>query len=87
NLAVKSCISLDEAFKKLGYTVPQREELTSNELGQLLMDASVIDAKTLDGAMRQSKENKLPGGRCLVQARSIAPMMLASALTAQVLLR
>jgi hypothetical protein len=87
NLAVKSCISLDDAFKQLGYTVPQREELASNELGQLLMDAGVVDAKTLDNAMRDSKEKKLPVGRCLVLSRSLAPMMLASALTAQVLLR
>lgn len=87
NLAVKGRMSLEEAFNRLGWTPPVREEVTSGELGELLTAAGIVDKTVLEQAMRQSMENNLPLGRCLVLARALSSSMLTSALTAQVLLR
>ncbi len=87
NLAVKNCVSLEEAFKELGWKAPTREVMVGNELGELLLEAGVVSRADLDSALRQSRENKLPLGRCLVLARTLTSALLASALTAQVLLR
>lgn len=87
NAASKSKIPLEEAFKRLGWQPPQRETMSSNELGELLFTAGVVTRERLDEASKQSQDNNLPVGRCLVLARAISPALLASALTAQVLLR
>lgn len=87
NASIKSKISLEEAFKKLGWQPPQRETVPATELGELLLTAGVLTPERLEEAMRQSQENSLPVGRCLVLNRAISPALLASALTAQVLLR
>ena len=87
NLAVKNCVSLENAFRELGWKAPTGELLVGNELGELLLEAGVVSRADLDAALRQSRENKLPLGRCLVLARTITSALLASALTAQVLLR
>lgn len=87
NAAIKSKISLEEAFTKLGWHPPQRETVPSTELGELLLAAGIVTHERLEEAMRQSMENSLPVGRCLVLARAISSSLLASALTAQVLLR
>ena len=87
NLAVKNCVSLEEAFKELGWKAPTRELLVGSELGELLLEAGVVTRTDLDNALKQSRENKLPLGRCLVLSRSLTSALLASALTAQVLLR
>jgi hypothetical protein len=87
NVAIKGCISVDEAFKRLGWKPPQREVLPGNELGELLLESGVVERRVLDDAMRQSRENNLPLGRCLVLSRSLPASLLTSALTAQVLLR
>lgn len=87
NVAVKGCLSLEEAFHRLGWKAPQRETIPGSELGELLLDAGIVDRTALDEAMRQSQENNLPLGRCLVLSRALPSTLLASALTAQVLLR
>jgi len=87
NVAVKGCLSLEEAFNRLGWKAPQRETMPGNELGELLLDAGIVDRSVLEDAMRQSQENNLPLGRCLVLSRAVSSTLLASALTAQVLLR
>jgi len=87
NLAVKSCLPLDEAFRVLGWKAPTKELMVGNELGELLLEAGVVGRPALDSALKQSRENKLPLGRCLVLTRSVSSTLLASALTAQVLLR
>src|ERR1700733_14185429 len=43
NVAVRSCISLEEAFKRLGWKAPERESMPGSELGELLMEAGVVD--------------------------------------------
>lgn len=87
NLACKSKIPLEEAFRRLGWQPPQRESMSSNELGELLQAAGVVTSERMEEAVRQSHENNLPVGRCLVLNRAVSPALLASALTAQVLLR
>jgi hypothetical protein len=87
NVAIKSCIPLEDAFSRLGWKAPQRETMPGSELGELLLEAGIVSSKILDEAMLQSQDNNLPLGRCLVLARALASSLLASALTAQVLLR
>jgi hypothetical protein len=87
NVAVRSCIPLEEAFKRLGWKAPERESMPGSELGELLMEAGVVDRRILEEGLIQSQENNLPLGRCLVLARALPASLLASALTAQVLLR
>lgn len=87
NVAIKGCIPLEEAFSRLGWKAPQRESMPGSELGELLLEAGVVTRDKLEEAMTQSTENNLPLGRCLVLARALASSLLASALTAQVLLR
>jgi hypothetical protein len=87
NVAVKACVSADEAFKRLGWKPPEREALPGTELGELLLDAGAVDRRALEESLWQSKENNLPLGRCLVLSRAVPSNLLVSALTAQVLLR
>lgn len=87
SLAVKNCTSLENAFRELGWKAPAKEQMVSSELGELLLEAGVVTRTDLDNAVRQSLENKLPLGRCLVVSRTITSGLLAAALTAQVLLR
>ena len=87
NVAVKACVSLADAFTRLGWTPPEREIVPGTELGELLQEAGAVDRRALDEAMRQSHENNLPLGRCLVLSRAVPSNILSSALTAQVLLR
>jgi hypothetical protein len=87
NVAVKACIPLDEAFKRLGWRPPQREIMPGTELGELLLESGAVERRALDESLRQSRENNLPLGRCLVLTRAVSSSLLTSALTAQVLLR
>lgn len=89
NVCIKGHISLDDAFRRLGWTPPaeRNEVVASGELGKLLTDSGIVSPGVVDQCMRQSEENNLPLGRCLVLARAITSNILASALTAQVLVR
>ncbi|MGD9683144.1 MAG: hypothetical protein AB7W16_18295 [Candidatus Obscuribacterales bacterium] len=89
NVCIKGHISLDDAFRRLGWAPPaeRSEVVASGELGKLLADSGIVSPGVVDQCMRQSEENNLPLGRCLVLARAITSNILASALTAQVLVR
>ncbi|MBZ0187600.1 MAG: hypothetical protein K8F91_15235 [Candidatus Obscuribacterales bacterium] len=89
NVCIKGHISLDEAFKRLGWDGPGKrgEIVASGELGKLFIDAGIVSSIVVGQCMQQSEENNLPLGRCLVLARAISSNLLASALTAQVLVR
>lgn len=89
NVCIKGHISLDDAFRRLGWAPPaeRNEVVASGELGKLLADSGIVSPGVVDQCMRQSEENNLPLGRCLVLARAITSNILASALTAQVLVR
>jgi hypothetical protein len=87
SVSVQNGLTLEEGFQKLGWKLPQRESLPGSELGELLRDANIVGQQMLDAALKQSRDNNLPLGRCLVLARAIPAPLLSSALTAQVLLR
>ncbi len=88
NQCARTQVPLEETFRRLGWTPPaERTTNTSNELGRLLIDCGVITETVLEQGLRQSIENDLPLGRCLVLSRVITANFLASALTAQVLFR
>ncbi len=88
NVCIKGRLSLDDSFRRLGYNPPEaRDIVPSGELGNLLHDAGLVSREILEQCMRQSEENNLPLGRCLVLARAITSHILANALTAQVLVR
>lgn len=87
-VSIKGRLPLDESFRRLGWQPPaERDLVPSGELGNLLMAAGIVDKAVLDDCLRQSEENNLPLGRCLVLARAVSSNMLTSALTAQVLVR
>ncbi len=88
NQCARTQVPLEETFRRLGWTPPaERTTNTTNELGRLLIDAGIITEAVLEQGLRQSVENDLPLGRCLVLSRVITANFLASALTAQVLFR
>lgn len=87
NVSIKGNMPLEESFRRLGWRPPERETMPSNELGDLLLEAGVVGRERLEEAVRQSQENNLPLGRCLVLARALSSSLLASALTAQVMVR
>src|SRR5579885_1423040 len=88
NACVKAKIPLDEAFRRLGYKPPEdRDIVSTGELGEMLINAGIVTRAVLDDCIRQSEDNNLPLGRCLVLARAVSQHLLTSALTAQVLVR
>lgn len=90
NVCIKGRISLDDAFKRLGWTPPEttdEQKASAGELGELLVQSGLLDRSMLEQAQWQGRENNLPLGRCLVLNRMITSVMLQSALTAQVLIR
>lgn len=89
NVSVKGKITLEETFRRLGWTPPADvdHQAGGGELGDLLVKAGLLDKAVLEQAQWQSQENNLPLGRCLVLNRALSSNMLQSALTAQVLIR
>ncbi len=88
SVAITGKLPLEEAFRRLGFKAPaDREVIATGELGELLIAAGVITQPILEECLRQSEENNLPLGRCLVLARAVSSNLLTSALTAQVLVR
>lgn len=88
SICITSKVPLEEAFQRLGFVAPaEREVIATGELGELLISAGIITKPVLDECLRQSEENNLPLGRCLVLARAVSSNLLTSALTAQVLVR
>jgi len=88
SICITSKVPLEEAFRRLGFKAPaEREVVATGELGELLIAAGIITKPVLEECLRQSEENNLPLGRCLVLARAVSSNLLTSALTAQVLVR
>src|SRR5262245_11016740 len=48
NLAVKSCITVDAAFQKLGWSPPEKHGVPATELGELLMEAGIVSPKVME---------------------------------------
>ncbi len=69
----------------VGFTKELR--VPTARLGELLVEADIIDQSQLDDALKTSQETGLPLGRILVLTGAISEEMLSAALTAQVLVR
>ncbi|MDZ4835503.1 MAG: hypothetical protein SGJ27_17145 [Candidatus Melainabacteria bacterium] len=88
SVCITGKVPLEEAFRRLGFKPPaEREVVATGELGEILISAGVITPPILEECLRQSEDNNLPLGRCLVLARAVSSNLLTSALTAQVLVR
>ena len=78
-------IELDDALQRLGWS--KQEGMRTNKLGELLLTAGIINTMQLDLALAQSEHSGLPLGRVLVNFSLISEQLLASALSAQLLVR
>lgn len=80
-----SQVSFDEALHKVGWK--QDEDKESNKLGELLLASEVVPGDQLETAMRTSQATGLPLGRLLISLGTLSDEVLATALTAQSLIR
>jgi len=78
-------LSLDDALKTLHWF--QQEDVVTNKLGELLLEAEIVTKEQLQSALGQCESIGLPLGRVLVVTSIITEPMLAAALNAQVLVR
>lgn len=88
NALVKSAkdgSSFDEALKSLGWQ--SRPAGVTNKLGELLVDAGILDEAQLSDCLATSRETGMPLGRVLLFKRSISDDLLVAALRAQRLVR
>jgi hypothetical protein len=87
NVAVKNRVSLQQAFVKLGWRPPMEDVVPISDLGELLLEAGIVTPRSLEEAVKNSKDYGLPLGRCLVVNKALNANILGSVLTAQVLMR
>ncbi|HEY9773408.1 MAG TPA: hypothetical protein V6C81_06325 [Planktothrix sp.] len=78
-------LSLDDALKSLKWY--QQEDVVTNKLGELLLEAEIVDKNQLQSALSQCETIGLPLGRVLVITSNLSEPMLTAALNAQVLVR
>lgn len=73
--------SLDEALRSLG--IQSRPKGGTNRLGELLIDAGVLNEDQLNDCLLTSRETGMPLGRVLIFKRIITDEVLVAALRAQ----
>ncbi len=84
-LLSRNKIELDEALKQSGFLVEIAAD--SNKLGELLIDAELVEKLDLERALGYSRDTGLPLGRTLVTVGCISEETLATALKVQELVR
>jgi len=84
-LAYKESVPLAEAFERSG--VVQPEDHLSNKLGQLVLDAQVVDLPILENALEVNPRTGLPLGHILCYRSIISQQLLETALLGQQLIR
>lgn len=84
-LAYKESVPLSDAFERSG--VVQPEDHLSNKLGQLVLDAQVVDLSILDNALEVNHRTGLPLGHILCYRSIISQQLLETALLGQQLIR
>lgn len=84
-LAYKESVPLAEAFERSG--VVQPEDHLSNKLGQLVLDAQVVDLPILENALEVNHRTGLPLGHILCYRSVISQQLLETALLGQQLIR
>jgi hypothetical protein len=84
-LASKENIDADLALAYLGWV--DAGHIPTNKLGELLLEASIVDPDYLHTALRNCQATGLPLGRILVSMGMISSELLATALNAQIFVR
>ena len=84
-LAYQQSLPLAEAFERSG--VVQPEDHLSNKLGQLVLDAQVVDHAILENALEVNHRTGLPLGHILCYRSIISQQLLETALLGQQLIR
>ena len=84
-LAYKESVPLSDAFERSG--VVQPEDHLSNKLGQLVLDAQVVDMTILEHALEVNHRTGLPLGHILCYRSVISQQLLETALLGQQLIR
>jgi len=84
-MAFKDKVPLSDAFESSG--VVQPEDHLSNKLGQLLIDAHVLDMTVLEQALDVNQRTGLPLGHILCYRGVISQQLLETALLGQQLVR
>lgn len=78
-------VTLDEALKRLGWRSEYYE--TTNRLGDLLVDAGLVEVSIVNDCLDDCFASGLPLGRVLVMKGAVNEMLTYAALTAQILIR
>ncbi|HEY9715672.1 MAG TPA: hypothetical protein V6C72_19515 [Chroococcales cyanobacterium] len=78
--------TLEEGLARIGWVAPQQEVKTAR-LGELLLEAGVINQAQFDKALSLSHESSEPLGSCLRILKFIAPEALLHALDLQAAIR
>jgi len=78
-------ITLEQALRKRGWA--GKKPTDTAKLGELLKHAELVSDEQLAECLTTSQETGLPLGRILVLTQAITEELLASALTAQILIR
>lgn len=78
-------ITFEDALSRLGWK--QQNHQTTNKLGELLVEAAIVDQAQLAQALQQGQTSGLPLGRVLVVNGMLTEQLLASVLNAQILIR
>jgi len=84
-VSARNC-GLDEALLELGHS-PRIGDGTSNRLGTLLLDASLVTKNEFDTALEESKRCGLPLGRVLANLTVVPEFLVNCALKVQKMLR
>lgn len=78
-------ITLEQALRKRGWA--GKKSADTAKLGELLRNSELCNEEQLNECLQTSQETGLPLGRILVLTQAISEELLASALTAQILIR
>lgn len=81
--AVKTCIKTNCTFE----SAVKAAKVTTNKLGELLVEAGILSQEKLDSSIAASNESGLPLGRVLLTRREISESVLEAALELQVRVR
>lgn len=84
-IVTQNGVSWIEALKQAGWV--QRDVLPANKLGELLVEAGIINEEELEDSLRRATQSGLPLGRILALTKKINDSLLCSCLNAQILLR
>ncbi len=83
--AIQSGASFEETLEQMGWHV--NPDILTNKLGELLLDAQIVNSKQLEDALHTSSETGLPVGRVMVSMGMVNDQLMATVLNAQEMIR